>query len=108
VIFDVGDHLDPRQVARQGATIGLALGGARFPLGRRLDLLVGFLGGRGLLGVLKAQQQLILGKRLGPSTQPVTLTSLMIWASRLARVRSASRIAFNVAGSWGENRSDPT
>jgi hypothetical protein len=73
VIFDVDDHLDPRQVDRQRTTIGPTLGGARLTLSRRFGLLIGFIVSRGLLDLFKAKQQLILGKRLGPSAEPMTL-----------------------------------
>jgi hypothetical protein len=72
MIFNVDHHLDPRQVDRQRTTVGPTLGGARLSLSR-IGLLIGFIVGRGLLDLFKAKQQLILGKRLGPSTEPMAL-----------------------------------
>jgi hypothetical protein len=73
VILNIDHHLDPRQVAWQRATIGLALGGARLSLSRRCSLLIGFIAGREVLDLFKAQPQPILGERLGPSAEPMTL-----------------------------------
>jgi hypothetical protein len=66
-------HLDARQVAWQRATVRAALRCLRLLLSRRLGFMIGFFAGCGLLDVLKAQQQLILGKRFGPAAEPMTL-----------------------------------
>jgi hypothetical protein len=72
-ILDVDHQLDTRQVAWQRTPVRPALRGPRIPLGRRLGFVIGFLAGCGLLDLLKAQEQLILGKRLGPAAKAMTL-----------------------------------
>lgn len=73
VILDIDHRLDPRQATWQRATIGLALGGSRLPLGRRCGFLAGLIAGRGLLDLFKAQQQSVFGERLSPPAEPMTL-----------------------------------
>ena len=74
-ILNIDHHLDTRQVAWQRASVRAALRGLRLSLGRRLGLMVSFLAGCRLLDLLEAQQQLILGQRLGPAAEAMTLQS---------------------------------
>ena len=76
MVLDVDDHFHPRQMGRQRApvrsalrSLGLALGGSRL-------ILLFLAGGLDLLGFLKPQQQLILGKSLGAAAEAVTLQFL--------------------------------
>jgi hypothetical protein len=92
VIFGVDVHLDPREVARQRPTIGPTLVARTSCLAHRSPWSP---------RPPQSPQRQILRKRLGPSTEPMTLHHLDDRASRSLRVRSVSSIAINVAGSSG-------
>lgn len=76
LVLDVDDHLDPRQVGRQRASICPALGGALCPHCRGRGLVGRLVIGRGLLDFLKAEQKLIFRQRLGPAAKAVALQFL--------------------------------
>jgi len=70
--LDVDQRLDARQVRRQGTAVPAPARRALRLHGRR-GLLDGLVGGFDLLGLLDAEQKLILGEALGPTPEAVAL-----------------------------------
>jgi hypothetical protein len=70
---DVDDPLDSRQVCGQRAAVGAAPGGASLALSQIGRVLAGEARGLDLLGLLQAQDKLILWQALGPATEAVAL-----------------------------------
>ena len=76
LVLDVNDGLDPRPMGRQRAPVCSAFGGAIRPHCRGRGLFGCFVSRNALLDLLEAEQELVLGQRLGASADAVTLQLL--------------------------------
>ena len=73
VVGDVHHGVDPRQVGRQRAPVGPALGNAGGAHGRSRRLGDGLVGRLGLLGLIQPELELIEGQALRPAAEAVAL-----------------------------------
>ena len=108
---DIDHHLDPRQVRRQRSSVRTSFARARRLLRRRLLLGLGEAGGLDLLDLLELEQELILGQRLGPPTEAMTLKLLddLAQSLDLPLARDQHRLKrLRVTGKlWRERGHDP-
>ncbi len=73
VVVDVDHHLDARQVGRKRSAVHAPLCRSISPLGRIGRVTCGLAVRRNLLDILKPEQHLIFGQRLGTTTEAMAL-----------------------------------